>query len=78
MSKVTQQAKILAFCKEHGSITIRDGITKLGINAPWKRISEMRQSGNYIVDTVPEERVDDNGDKKRWVRYFIKEVDDGK
>lgn len=75
MDKTTQRAKILAYCAEHGSITIREGMA-LGINAPWKRISEMRLSGDYIVETVDECKIDENGDKKRWVRYYIKRVCD--
>lgn len=71
MDKATQRSKILAYCAEHGSITIREAFTELGINSPTKRISEMRKSGLYKVDTVEERRTDDNGVTKRWNRYFI-------
>lgn len=74
---MTQRAKILAYCKAHGSITIREGVEILGINAPWKRISEMRQSGEYIVETITEERTNADGETKRWVRYFIKQKETG-
>ena len=66
MDKATQRSKILAYCAEHGSITVREAFTELGINSPTKRISEMRKSGEYTV-TVVEERNED----KRWNRYFI-------
>lgn len=66
MDKATQRGKILAYCAEHGSITVREAFTELGINSPTKRISEMRKSGEYTV-TVVEERNED----KRWNRYFI-------
>jgi predicted ArsR family transcriptional regulator len=71
MDKTTQQAKILAYCKEHGSITVRDAFTKLNINSPTKRISELRQAG-YDVQTFDESRVKDNGETVRYKRYFIR------
>lgn len=71
MDKVTQRAKILAYCKEHGSITVRDAFTKLNINSPTKRISELRQAG-YDVQTFDESRVKDSGETVRYTRYFIR------
>ena len=68
--KATQRGKILAYCKEHGSITVRDAFTELNINSPTKRISELRQAG-YVVQTVDEARVKDNGETVRYKRYFI-------
>lgn len=70
MDKATQKAKILNWCKEHGSITVRDAFVNLNINSPTKRISELRQAG-YGVKTVDEERVKDNGETVRYTRYFI-------
>lgn len=72
--KATQRAKILAYCAEHGSITIREAFEKLNINSPSKRISEMR-NGGYDVQSIEETRVKDNGEVVRYKRYFIKEVD---
>jgi predicted ArsR family transcriptional regulator len=73
--KETQRAKILAYCKEHGSITIREAFEKLHINSPSKRISEMRNSGEYVVDDITEFIMDDEGRiETKWKRYFIKEV----
>ena len=72
VDKVTQQAKILAYCKEHGSITVRDAFSKLDINSPTKRISELRKAG-YDVKTVEESRVKDGGQTVRYKRYFINE-----
>ena len=71
--KSTQRGKILAYCAEHGSITVRDAVVKLNINSPTKRISEMRRSG-YDVRSIEETRVKDNGEVVRYKRYFIKEV----
>lgn len=77
MDKATQRNKILAYCAEHGSITVREAF-ELGINSPTKRISEMRKSGLYNVDTLDEKRTDANGVTKRWTRYFITPVEDKK
>lgn len=72
MDKDTQKAKILAYCKIHGSITVRDAFEKLNINSPTKRISEMRRAG-YDVQTTDETRVKDNGETVRYKRYYIGE-----
>ncbi len=74
MSKATQKAKILAYCKEHGSITVRDMCVKLDINSPTKRISEMRHSEEYDVKTTEETKVKDGGEVVRYNRYFIRAV----
>ena len=73
MDKATQRAQILAFCKEHGSITVRDALM-LDINSPRKRISEMRQGG-YDVQTITESRTKDSGETVRYTRYFIKPLE---
>ena len=70
MDKATQRSKILGYCAEHGSITIREAFTELNINSPTKRISEIRKSGLYKVDDVEESR-EVEGITKRWKRYFI-------
>lgn len=70
--KQTQRAKILAYCKEHGCITVRDAVIKLDINSPRKRISELRKAG-YIVESVTEYRTNEQGIEVRYKRYFIKE-----
>lgn len=74
--KATQRGKILAYCSEHGSITVRDAVVKLNINSPTKRISEMKRDG-YDVQIIEETRVNGEGDVVRYNRYFIKEVADG-
>lgn len=71
MDKSTQRAKILAYCAENGSITIREAFEKLHINSPSKRISEMRLSGKYDVQQIEETRIR-NGETVRYKRYFIK------
>lgn len=74
MDKATQRMKILAYCEQHGSITIREAFTKLNINSPSKRISELRNSGEYTVKSVDESKTDENGNTTRWKRYFINEL----
>lgn len=74
MDAATQKMKILAYCEKHGSITIRDAFTKLNINSPTKRISELRNSGKYNVESIEESRTNRAGQTTRWKRYFIKEI----
>lgn len=73
MDKSTQRAKIIAFCKQYGSITVRDAFTKLNINSPTKRISEIRYDGTHTVRDIEESCIDEDGSKVRWKRYFISE-----
>lgn len=75
MDKATQRGKILGYCAEYGSITIREAFEKLHINSPSKRISEMRLGG-YNVQTVDETKVKDSGEVVRYKRYFIREGGD--
>lgn len=74
MDAATQKSKILAYCEQHGSITIREAFTELNINSPSKRISEIRNSGRYCVDCVKESKTDKDGNTTRWKRYFIYEL----
>lgn len=74
MDKSTQRAKILAYCAENGSITIREAFEKLHINSPSKRISEMRLSGNYDIQQIDETRIR-SGETVRYKRYFIKALE---
>lgn len=78
MDKATQISQILAYCAEHGSITVREAFTELNINSPTKRISEIRKSGDYKVDAIEESRTDSNGVTKRWKRYFITPLEEKK
>lgn len=74
MDKATQKARIIEYCEKYGSITIREAFTELNINSPTKRISEIRNSPEYIVESKEESRTKD-GITKRWKRYFIKKAD---
>lgn len=72
MDKATQKVKILNFCEKNGSITVRDAFEKLNINSPTKRISELRASGGYDIETKDESRTNANGETVRYTRYFIR------
>lgn len=74
MDKATQRMKILNYCEQNGSITIREAFTKLNINSPSKRISEIRNSGNFVVKSIDESKTDADGNTTRWKRYFINEL----
>ena len=74
MNAATQKGKILQYCAEHGSITIREAFEKLYINSPSKRISELRNSGLYDVKAVEESRVNKDGETKTYKRYYISKV----
>ncbi|MBQ2811002.1 MAG: hypothetical protein IJF12_02410 [Alphaproteobacteria bacterium] len=74
MDAATQKAKILSYCEQHGSITIREAFTKLNINSPSKRISEIRNSGRYEVSSIEESKTNKDGNTTRWKRYFINEL----
>ena len=74
MDKATQRMKILAYCEQHGSITIREAFTKLNINSPSKRISEIRNSGLYSVESIVERKTDKDGNTTQWKRYYINEL----
>lgn len=67
----TSYAKILAYCKAHGSITVREAVIYCGINSPRKAISNMERKG-YMVERVPQ----DNGKKTPYMRYYIREAAD--
>ena len=77
MNPATQKGKILGYCAEHGSITIREAFEKLHINSPSKRISELRRSGDYEVKSIEESRVNADGVEVKFKRYFITALEGG-
>lgn len=78
MNPATQKGKILGYCAEHGSITIRDAFEKLHINSPSKRISELRRSADYDVEDITEYVTDDEGKvETKYKRYFIRAIEGG-
>ena len=77
MNPATQKGKILGYCAEHGSITIREAFEELNINSPSKRISELRKSGAYEVKDITEYRVNADGVEVKFKRYFITGLEGG-
>ena len=71
--KATQRRKIVNYCEQHGSITVREAFERLDINSPTKRISELKRAG-YDVQKRVETKEKANGSTVRYTRYFIKEV----
>ena len=69
MDKMSQRIKILNYCREHGSITIREAFDNLYINSPTKRISELKAMG-YDVQTA-DEVIDRGGETVKFRRYYI-------
>lgn len=76
--KMTQRMAIIAHCRQHGSITIREAVTQLNIGSPTKRISEIRQDPGYIVTQEDVPVYDDDGKRRtHYARYRIEEVGNG-
>lgn len=71
-SKLTQRRQILQYCKENGSITIREASDYFHMNSASKRISELRRLG-YEVQDEWETNINSSGKKKRYKRYYITE-----
>lgn len=74
MNESSDRLRIVNYCRIHGSITIRDCYDILGMNSPSKRISELRHSPDYVVEDIWEDRINPKGIKKRYKRYYIREV----
>lgn len=77
MDAITQKMRIIEYCEKHGSITVREAFTKLNINSPTKRISEIKNSGLYTVKSIIESKTGKDGHRIRWKRYFIKKKNGG-
>lgn len=75
MTKKAQWQKILEYCDTHGCITVREAFEKLHINSPTKRISEIRKSGLYDVDTEEIREINSAGQKVKFTRYTIRRLD---
>ncbi len=75
MEREIQRAKIIAYCKEHGSITNMEATTQLHIGSASKRISDIRLSGNYKVSQEDVKVLDENGKQRtHYYRYRIEEI----
>ena len=71
---MSQKERIVAYCKQHGSITVAD-MAAMHINSPTRRISDLREDGRHRVDSIDEPVLDDDGKQRsHYSRYYIKEV----
>lgn len=72
MANITQNAKILAYLRAHGTASVRELFIHCGVNSPRKRISELVAAGANI-GRYWDESTDEYGEKHRYKRYFIKD-----
>lgn len=76
--QMAQRQKIIAWCETYGSITNREAVINLGINSPTKRISEIKKSGLYDVQTEKVVRKNSFGKKVNYFKYYISPLEHGK
>lgn len=69
MNALTQENKIINYCKAHGSITQRQAL-KLGIYRLASRIHDLRVKG-YLIDSERIEVTNRDGSKSRVAKYTI-------
>lgn len=69
LNKITQCEKIVAYIKEHGSITAREADRKLGCMRLASRISELRR--DYIIKTEMVRVKNKDGSYSSIGRYTI-------
>ena len=65
-----QVSKVLAYMREHGSITSREAFFKCRIQSLPKRICEIIKQGFYIKK-VREAGIDEDGNKVYSKRYYL-------
>ena len=70
-SKLTQQQKIIAYLRENRFASVRELFIYCNINSPTKRLSELRRLG--LIDSKVNERVNRDGEKKRYKVYYLTE-----
>lgn len=74
MTKTTQRQKILDYCETYGCITVREAFEKLHINSPTKRISEIKKSGLFDVQTEEVRQTNASGENVKFTRYTIRRL----
>ena len=70
MEYINQRQMILDYISLHGSITVRDAVIDLGINALPKRISELKKNG-YHIAVKHEKGKNRYGKTVPYIRYYI-------
>lgn len=74
MDKVSQRRKIMAYMREHGSITPKDAEKLFRCMRLASRIDELRnKEGHKEILTVMESYIDEDGTRVRYARYVIAE-----
>jgi hypothetical protein len=71
----TQCQRIIAYIKQHGSITPMDAYHKLGITKLSTRVSEMRRHQGIEFHIVMEKGKNQFGEPSYYARYSLKEVE---
>lgn len=69
-STLSQNLRIIDYCKDHGSITPMDALNHFGCFRLSARMFDIRAMG-YDVTSVMETRVNEDGEAKRYARYHI-------
>lgn len=67
---MTQNDKVLAYLQKHGSITSWQAITDLRVTRLSSIIYRLKNRG-YKISAFDRERIDDDGNKHRWVEYRL-------
>lgn len=70
MEKVTQCDKILAYIREHGSITPLDALREFGCMRLASRMSDLKGRG-YAVKSTMETSKNQHGESVSYARYTI-------
>ena len=70
--KASQCDKVLAFMKQHGSITQADAVYQLNTFRLSARIADLKKRG-YDITSVIAEGVDKEGKRVRFARYSLRE-----
>lgn len=69
---MTQRSMIVAYMKEHGSITTYEAFEQLGITKLTTRISELR-AGGFKIRQRTEAGLNRFGKAVSWNRYWIED-----
>lgn len=70
---MTDCERIVAYCKQHGSITQMEATRELGNTRLGARIWDLKHKLGYEVEDVWETGTDRFGEPTRYKRYFVKE-----
>lgn len=65
--------RIVAYCREHGSITQMEATRELGNTRLGARIWDLKNKFGYEVEDIWETSTDRFGDPTRYKRYFVKD-----